>query len=278
MGSGRGVPLKVAAERRPGSHAGTLTAAFELLVLVAVYYLAARLSLHLALIQHNVTPLWPPIGIAVVAFLLYGRRVWPAIALAAFLVNEPISASWLAALVTASGNTLAPFVAAELLAGIGFRKEIDHLRDALAIVVAALGSSAISATIGATTLIASDVIPAMRFPSAWAVWWTGDAMGILVVAPFLLSLLSLRREAAAAKGSWRRRAEAACLFVALTVLSLAVFHSELHLLFVLLPFLGWAAWRFQQRGAAPAALLVTGIAAWAAARGLGPFAHGGRFT
>ncbi len=247
----------------------------SILLLAAVYYMAARLSLRLSLIERNVTPLWPPTGIAVVAFLLLGRRVWPAIAVAAFVVNEPISTSWLAAAATAAGNTLAPFVAAELLRAVGLRTEIDRLRDAVAIVfLAALGSMLISASVGAGTLVASGAIPGRQFLSAWAVWWTGDAMGVLVVAPFLLSLLLFRQRSGM---SWARRVEAATLFAGLTVLSLAVAHSKLHLLFVVLPFMGWAAWRFQQRGAAPAALLASGIATWAAARGLGPFAQGTLF-
>ena len=50
------------------------------LVLGIVYYLAARLSLELALVGENITPLWPPTGIALVGFLLFGRRQWPGVA------------------------------------------------------------------------------------------------------------------------------------------------------------------------------------------------------
>jgi anti-sigma regulatory factor (Ser/Thr protein kinase)/PAS domain-containing protein len=45
-------------------------------------------------------------------------------------------------------------------------------------------------------------------------------------------------------------------------------------MFLVIPLLGWAAWRFQQRGAAPAALLVVVVASWAAAKGIGPFRAG----
>jgi hypothetical protein len=51
------------------------------LALVALaYYIAARLSLGLALVHGQVTPVWPPTGIALVAFLVFGLRTWPAIA------------------------------------------------------------------------------------------------------------------------------------------------------------------------------------------------------
>jgi integral membrane sensor domain MASE1 len=42
-----------------------------------VYWVAARLSLNLALVHGQVTPVWPPTGIAVVAILVLGFRVWP---------------------------------------------------------------------------------------------------------------------------------------------------------------------------------------------------------
>ena len=53
------------------------------------YWIAARLSLELALVRGQVTPIWPPTGIAVVSILLLGRRIWPAVALGAFAVNLP---------------------------------------------------------------------------------------------------------------------------------------------------------------------------------------------
>src|SRR5438445_1618475 len=95
------------------------------LALVAVaYWVAARLSLNLALVHGQVTPLWPPTGIALVAILVLGRGVAPGIALAAFAVNLPLGLSPLGSACIAVGYTLAPLVSAELLARAGFRREL----------------------------------------------------------------------------------------------------------------------------------------------------------
>ena len=244
------------------------------LLVGGVYYLAAHLSLQLALVGKNVTPLWPPSGIAVVAFLILGRRVWPGILVAAFAVNAPISAHVWAAAATAFGNTLAPFIVATLLVAVGFRWQIDRLRDAAAVVVLALLSMMVSASIGAGTLVLSGAIGGSQFFSAWAVWWTGDAMGVLVVAPFLLCLGLYRRPWIR---SWARWAELAAMFLAVGAVTVAVMNTRVGLLFLLMPFLGWAAWRFQVRGAAPAALLVAGAASWSAAHTMGPFSQGTLF-
>src|SRR5437667_2732678 len=148
------------------------------LALVALaYWVAARLSLNLALVHGQVTPIWPPTGIALVAFLILGRRAWPAVGLAAFAVNLPIGPTPLGATIIAAGNTLAPLVAAELLKRVDFHVQLDRLRDALAIIViGALGAMTISATVGSYVLAISGAIAGSAFWPTWAVWWTGDAM------------------------------------------------------------------------------------------------------
>jgi integral membrane sensor domain MASE1 len=246
------------------------------LVLVGgAYYLGGRLGLSLSVVEHNVTPLWPPTGIALAAFLLLGRSMWPGVAVAALAVNLPISTGTLPALVTAVGNTLAPLVAAILLERIGFRRQLDRRRDALAIVfLGALASMTISATIGATTLAASGAIGTDQLSGAWVVWWTGDAMGVLAVAPFLLCIPLFWELDPWPAARWLEAA--AILVVTTAVVSWATF-SELSLLFAVLPVLGWASWRLHLRGAAPAALIASLLATWAATHGQGPFARGSLF-
>ncbi|MFD1053533.1 MASE1 domain-containing protein [Terrabacter terrigena] len=243
----------------------------RLVLLVAIgvtYFYGGKLGLELSLVGNDVTPLWPPTGIAVAALLVFGRSYWPAVAVAALAINIPISATLAAAVATAVGNTLAPVVAVTLLHRVGFRREIDRQRDALAIVfVGALASMLVSATIGSLALLASGAIRAGQLPTAFAVWWTGDAMGVLVFAPFLLCLPLFWEQR---RWPLRRWLEGAVILVAVA-LALTWTVVQMRVLFVALPFLGWAAWRLQLRGAAPAALIATLSATWAAAKGLGPF-------
>src|SRR4029450_3482171 len=80
-----------------------------------------------------------------------------------------------------------------LLRRTDFRMELDRLRDALALVfLGALTGMLISATVGSGVLALAGAIPASDFWPTWSVWWTGDAMGVLVVAPFLLVLRRAR--------------------------------------------------------------------------------------
>ncbi|WP_165872892.1 ATP-binding SpoIIE family protein phosphatase [Nocardioides jejuensis] len=253
---------------------GATRRAGVLLVVGLAYYAGARVGLGLSLVEHNVTPLWPPTGIAVAAFVLIGRSAWPAVAAAAFLVNLPITSTPVAAGATAIGNVLAPLAAVAMLQAFGFRRQLDRQRDAHLVVLCALASGLISATVGSLTLLASGAIDADRFLGAWAVWWTGDAMGVLVVAPVLLAIPLFLEPP---RWTTRQWAEGLGFWACIAFVSLVGMRSNLPVLFPVLPFLGWAAWRLQLRGAAPAALVASVVTTWAATHGYGVFARGTLF-
>jgi PAS domain S-box-containing protein len=238
-----------------------------LLLLSVAYFIAAKVGLAFALVEHNVTAVWPPTGIAVVAFLLFGRRLWPAVFVAAFVVNLPISSEWWAALGTAVGNTVAPVLAVSLLILLGFRTELDRTREAFALVVVALAAMTISATAGTAMLAVSHAIKASETTQTWLVWWTGDAMGVLIIAPVLFVVANLSRGGE----MWRHWLEIVAVTAGVVVACLLLTEAEIPLLFLLLLVLGFVVWRFQLVGAAPAALIMSGFTIYAAANGLGPF-------
>ena len=257
--------------RDAGRRASRLSVVLQFAVVVLAYWLAARLSLRLALVHGQVTPIWPPTGIALVAILVFGRRVWAAVFLAALAVNLPIGPSPLAAAFIAAGNTLAPLAAAALLKRARFRIELDRLRDAAAIVVlGALVAMTISATVGTSVLVLWGGLPLASFWSTWAVWWAGDAMGVLLVAPFILSLLP---NAKAPAPTLRTTAELVALLLVIGIVTYALFQNSLRLEYLVFPLIMLAAWRFHLRGAAPAALVASGVAVWAAVQGTGPFGN-----
>jgi integral membrane sensor domain MASE1 len=248
--------------------------AVALLPIVGVavaYYLTARLGLLQELVRDQVTPYWPPTGVALVALLVLGIRIWPGIALGAFVLNATIGSSLVAAALITFGNTLAVVCAYLLLRRADFRAAIDRRRDALALVfLGALAPMLLSATIGSAALLLTDAIPMADFWPTWSVWWTGDAMGVLVVTPFLLVILT---HLGIPRGvPWHRWVEAACLFAGTFLVTVLPMTTSYELLFLVFPFLIWAAFRFQMVGAAPCALIVSTVAIVAGANESGPFA------
>ena len=69
----------------------------------------------MAFLAEQVSPVWPATGIALAAVLLFGPRVWPAIALGALLANATADEPLLVAVGVAIGNTLEALVGGWLL-------------------------------------------------------------------------------------------------------------------------------------------------------------------
>ncbi|MGW4696076.1 MASE1 domain-containing protein [Kitasatospora sp. YST-16] len=265
----------MAAVLRNAKAGETAVAGLSILGVALVYWAGGRLGLLTQVVVGgvHVTPLWPPTGVAVAGLLLLGLRVWPGIALGALLVIAGFGAITPASFGIAAGNTLAPVVAVLLLARVGFRVELDRLRDGVALVfLGALVSTLISASTACLLLVSEGALAAHQFWPAWTAWWTGDAMGVLVVAPLLLAVRAARMPRDVPLRRW---AEALGLLAVTAVTVLTATRSPLSLLFLVLPVVMWAALRFQLLGAAPCVLVVSVFAVPAAVHHIGPFAHHG---
>ncbi|MET9019579.1 MASE1 domain-containing protein [Actinopolymorpha sp. NPDC004070] len=238
--------------------------------LAAALYGSARIGLVIGLDRGSISPFWPPTGIAVAALLLLGPEMWAGILLGS-AVSNVMTGPAINAVPTAVGMTLACLTAYWALRRIGFRVELDRLKDALALVfIAALGAMLISSTVGVAVLLITGVVPLGYLLPSWLTWWTGDAMGVLIVTPLLLTLSKL---------PWRRyryidseRFTEVALLIVGTLGIMLVGEKVLGVSFLAFPVLVLAAWRFQLPGAAPVALLVSAVAIHAAVHGYGTFA------
>jgi PAS domain S-box-containing protein len=235
----------------------------------AAYIGAAKLGLALSVAHGVITPVWPPTGIALAALLLLGPRYWPAITLGAFVSNVTSGVSADVALAISIGNTLEALVAVYLLRRVDFRPSLDRTRDIMWLtVLAACVSTAIAATNGVTTLALAGSPAASPYGSAWLLWWLGDAMGVLLVAPVLLIAatrpLQLRRA---------RLLEALGLLALLAGTSAAIFFGgQWRYPYPIFPLLVVATLRFRQLGAAIGCLVVAGIAIAGVVSGASPLA------
>ena len=242
----------------------------------AAYVVAARLGFLAAFAAEQITTVWAPTGIAVAALLHWGRRLWPAIWLAAFAVNAESQAPLWTAAIIATGNTLEAVAAASLLGRAhGFDPALRRVADtARFIVVAAILATVVSATIGVTTLCLAGVQPWSRFSGLWSAWWLGDALGAIVVAPVLLTTFRTARH------RWVQDwIGASLLILTAVIVTELVFgeilgpifgHGPLH--YVVFPFVVIAAFRFGQPAAAVLVFGVSVVTIWHTVRGTGPFA------
>ena len=261
----------LALEDRPAiawPRAGATGDAIRIALLAGAYWASGRLGLELAFETRSVTAIWPPTGIALAALVLWGRRLWPGVALGALLANAWTGVPLVTVLGITIGNTLEALVGAYLLQRFRIRPSLDAVRDVLGLVfLAGVISTTVSATVGVSSLLLGDEIGTANLASVWRTWWLGDMGGDLLVAPVLL-VAATQWPFSQVPG---RLPEAAALAVSLVLVGVLIFSQEASLTYLVFPGLVWAALRFWQPGATMAGLLVAGIAVWYTQDGSGPF-------
>jgi PAS domain S-box-containing protein len=244
-----------------------------------IYFAAAELGLSLASVHTNVSPVWPPTGIAIASLLLFGRRLWPAILIGAFSANLLTHVSIATAGGIAIGNTLEAVSALYLLQrGRGFGKLLSSVADVLRFLLcAAILSPMVSATIGNLSLCLGGAARWSDLGRLWLTWWLGDGFGALLVTPFFLAWSTRPR----LFQPWKSLAEGVLLLVLLFTTAMVIFGGwfsstakSYPLEHLCLPFLVWAVLRFHQRLLTTAIILLQGIAVWGTSRGYGPFVNG----
>ncbi len=232
-----------------------------------VYLGALLLGNMLDFPPEGISTFWPGSGLLMAALLLTSPRQWAGLLFLAVIANVVSEAVVLGhglwqGLTFGLANGLEGTVGAWLLRRfLGTPPALRSVRDVLALTVfGVIVSAGLSALIGAAVLSAQG----FRFPFSFILqaWWSADALGVLIVAPVILSWAD-----AVQRGFQRaapaRVVEGAALFAALIVVGQLVFGAEpapaasmLDFPYVIYPILLWAVLRFDLR-MVTAALLVT---------------------
>ncbi len=241
-----------------------------------IYYAASQFAIATLTLSTEIYPMWPAAGVAQVALLLFGRQLWPGIAIGGFLFSMSVpSANIGAALISAGARTLQAWTGTYLLQRINFSAGLDRLKDVLGIVgLAALGSTLINSTIG-SIVVCLSLSDWSNFGTIWGSWWVGDALGILLVAPLLLTWQKLPKlpthhpQKMVERGIWLLLLLAVgwLVFCSRTRAAYARYPLE----YLPFPLVVWAAFRFGQRYTALSNFILCGFAIWGIARGSGPF-------
>ena len=248
----------------------------QLLLLALVYFAAAKLGLSLAALHKNVTPVWPPTGIAIGSLLILGRRLWPGVFLGALATNWLTDIPIGSAIGIAAGNTLEALVAVWLLQRLArWQNSVDSVADVMQFVgCAAVLAPMVAATIGSFSLCIGGAADWANFWSLWLTWWIGDGFGALIVTPFILSW---RSPGELNTGHWP---EIGVLLLLHLIVVMIVFGGwfpgpvkTYPLAYLSLPFLLWAALKFDLRIVTSAIVLMAGVAVWGTKQGHGPWSQ-----
>jgi PAS domain S-box-containing protein len=246
-------------------------------VILAAYLLGGWLERKTALLSGNIIVVWPPLGLALAAILIFGFRYWPVVGVGSFLfclVAKVPLGFFMAGVIF--GNVLATLLAAFLLCRfLKFENQMERLGDVVGYLFCAggLGITLVAIINAGSLILAGKTAPAEMLSVA-VEWCIPNALAVLVVAPVFLVWLS--------PSLWRwnfsRVLEAAVCLVCLSAACLISFDTWIiygvhnyPLAYLPVPFLLWAAFRFGPRGAATSTLLVTGLAVYSLLNDSGPF-------
>src|SRR5215469_13154451 len=126
--------------------------ALRLALVFALYLVAGKLGLAVPFTSGNVSPVWPASGVALASVLLWGYKVWPAIALAAFFVNFLTPIPTVSCIGLALGNTSSALVGGYLVRRfVSDSPSFERLRDVPRVMAfGAAIAPAVAASLGTT--------------------------------------------------------------------------------------------------------------------------------
>jgi signal transduction histidine kinase/ActR/RegA family two-component response regulator len=222
----------------------------------------------------SVTPLWPPVGLAVALTYIGGYRLLPGIVLGSFALgvtrNSPLVAVFLAA-----AQVVQPVIAVRIMRALHFDPKLERVRDPIILsLVAGPAGAFVAALIAVSIYFAGGAYGADRVPYNFLLWWLRDWLGVMVTAPLVFAWIYGRRTV----WSWPRIGEGLALFLTLFAASQLMFGlwgifatRDVPIAFIFFPIVGWAGLRFGARGSTTVVGLVAAFAIVIAGRSIGPF-------
>ncbi|MEG3917658.1 adenylate/guanylate cyclase domain-containing protein [Microcoleus sp. T3_A4] len=248
------------------------------------YAVGAKIAVSIPGVNTLGTCVWPPAGIAQAALLLFGRQVWPGIALGVFFfdtINQKVSL--ISGLVSALSACLQALIAFSLLQKLKFRPSLERLIDVVNLVFCgAVVATQINCTLGTLRLCVTGLV---EWSEYWHIrwnWYLGDTLGVLIFTPLLLIIYSPKLAPTPSQNTGSQtivnRISAAICLVLLVTVSWLVYNSKSEsnlsgypLEYLPFPLVIWATIQFGQVGAVLASFIVSSIAIWGGSQGGGPF-------
>lgn len=256
---------------------------FNILLVALLYYLSAELGFILAFNDQTLLPFWPPAGIALAMIILYGRAIWPGIAIGSLIIT--VKNFWFGAIdsvqllmavsVIITASRILESIAGEILLKRFVNKAYPFSTTihAFHFVFIAFTISVISAGATALVLTFANVITSEVFFGTFFSLWTRNVVGILLFTPLLLSIPHLQLK----NFTWLRAGELA-IFIVCFAGMLLLFNIEAlrtvfpyALPFIVIPFLLWLAFRFEGITSITGFILISLAAIYYTSKLQGPF-------
>jgi signal transduction histidine kinase/CheY-like chemotaxis protein len=242
-----------------------------IVIIPILHFGLAKLSQSVSF-QNGASAIWPSSGLYLAMVLLLGNRVWFALLISEGIANSLLfyPQDILPLIVVSLGSVVEPLITGFL---------INRFTQRLSLFVTAtnffkfifliLPIPAITTCLAVASLCLAGKAPWSIYGSVWQTWYISLITGKVIVTPLVLSW---------AKPYIRKRlsryqaAELVLLLISVIVVSRVVFWLGYPLEYVIIPLLIWSAFRFRPQESTLLVTLISGVAVFGTARGLGVFA------
>jgi integral membrane sensor domain MASE1 len=162
----------------------------DYVLLPLLYFVSAKIGVILSVMPEGMAILWPPNGVLLAYFIRFGPRSYVPFGLLAILAEVavdvpkyPAGVALLFGLINVSEVT----IAAWLLARARFDARFSHVSDLAKFVVAApVVGAFVGAVFGAAIFSHMPSSETVYFQFL-RIWWFGDALGLMIMTPLMLS-------------------------------------------------------------------------------------------
>lgn len=163
-------------------------------VIILGYFFLGYFGLSLATINRNASPIWPASGFALGVLTIFGRQYAPAILIGSLLVNYSVETPVIGLIGVAFGNMIEAYFGSMIVSYLLNRNYFKVYSEFFAILAGSIFSSLFSATIGVTSLNYIGVVSNQSYFYAWYTWWSGNAIGIMLILPLFLEVTAREQE------------------------------------------------------------------------------------
>lgn len=225
---------------------------FEVLIIALFYILYIWIADKIPVSKYG-SVFWPPAGLMIGFLLIWGRSRWLGLFLgklgSQYLISLPVFLS----IIVAVGSTLGALISVTLILRFTRTKyPLRQVRNVVGFIVCSVFTGTIvQSLIGAAVTCLGGFNSWNIFWEVFWNWWIGDAIGILVFTPLVLTWAQPRRDSQIK--SWLNL-EAFIVLASLIIVVYLALIKSLTVEYLLLPPLLWSAFRF---GAKTTTLLVT---------------------
>ena len=240
------------------------------IIIIVSYILASKVGFFLAFLNSQVSPVWPPEGVALTSLLLLRYQAIPGIFLGAFLANYLNNPHLETAFIIGFGNSIGAVINFYLLHKLTgsvhiFDKSWNLFKF---LFFCTIPGSAFSAGIGVSSLLFYGFVPSDAYWNILLTWFSGEMLGFILVAPFLFTWIKYQT----LEFNISKSLEMLLILITMLISSLFAFSEKLPISYIPFPFIVWMSFRFGRHGATLSIIILTSIAVFRTVNGIGPFA------